>query len=81
VLADDRGLQPAENITPLLRRDAVTRFGAGLLAALNAVSARLDTTSLRALDARVELHGQSPDHVAEAWLRAEGLAAGERAER
>jgi osmoprotectant transport system substrate-binding protein len=81
VLADDRGLQPAENITPLVRRDAVARYGAGLVAALNAVSARLDTGSLRALDARVELRGQDPDHVAEAWLRAQGLAAGERAEQ
>ena len=41
VLADDRGLQPAENITPLVSRDVVARYGAGLVAALNAVSARL----------------------------------------
>ena len=27
VLADDRGLQPAENVTPLVRRDAVDRYG------------------------------------------------------
>lgn len=79
-LADDRGLQPAENITPLVRTDAVVRYGPRLLAVLNRVSARLDTGTLRALDARVELAGQNPRLVAGSWLRARGLipaAAGE----
>ncbi len=75
VLADDRGLQPAENVVPLVRRDAVTRYGPRLLAVLNTVSARLTTGSLRALDARAELlRGQDPRLVAESWLRAQGLA-------
>ena len=73
VLADDRGLQPAENITPLLRADAVTRYGPDLLALVNKVSALLDTVTLRALDARVELAGQNPRMVAGSWLRAHGL--------
>jgi osmoprotectant transport system substrate-binding protein len=76
VLADDRGLQPAENITPLVRQAAIARHGAGLVAALDMVSARLDTGSLRALDARVELQGQAPGQVARGWLRAQGLLAG-----
>ena len=74
VLADDRGLQPAENVVPLVRRDAVTRYGPRLLAVLNTVSARLTTGSLRALDARAELRGQDPRLVAESWLRTQGLA-------
>ena len=73
VLADDRGLQPAENITPLVRRDAIARYGPHLLALLNRVSALLDTGTLRALDARVELAGQDPRLVAGSWLRAHGL--------
>ena len=73
VLADDRGLQPAENITPLVRRNAAARYGPRLLAVLNGVSARLDTSTLRALDARVELAGQAPRLVARSWLRARGL--------
>jgi osmoprotectant transport system substrate-binding protein len=80
-LADDRGLQPAENVTPLLRRDVVARFGARLVAVLDAVSARLDTSSLRALDAQVELAGQDPRRVAGNWLRSRGLAAGKGAVR
>jgi osmoprotectant transport system substrate-binding protein len=73
VLADDRGLQPAENITPVVRRDVIARYGPNLLAALNTVSALLDTGTLRALDARVELAGQDPRLVAGRWLRAHGL--------
>jgi osmoprotectant transport system substrate-binding protein len=73
ILADDRGLQPAENITPLVRRDVITRYGPNLLATLNTVSALLDTGELRALDAQVELDGQDPRLVARAWLRAHGL--------
>ena len=72
-LADDRELQPAENITPLVRTDAIVRYGPRLLAVLNRVSARLDTSALRALDAQVELAGRSPRLVAGRWLRAHGL--------
>src|SRR5690349_23417744 len=79
-LADDRRLQPAENITPLVRTDAIVRYGPRLLAVLNRVSARLGTGALRALDAQVELAGRRPRLVAGRWLRARGLvpaAAGE----
>jgi glycine betaine/choline ABC-type transport system substrate-binding protein len=73
VLADDRGLQPAENITPLLRKDVIARYGPNLAAAPNRVSALLDTGTLRALDVRVERPGQNPRLVAGSWLRAHEL--------
>jgi len=73
VLTDDRALQPAENITPVVSREAVARFGPRLLTVLDAVSALLTTDSLRALDARVELSGHEPRLVAKDWLRAQGL--------
>jgi osmoprotectant transport system substrate-binding protein len=73
VLADDRRLQPAENITPLVRRDVIARDGPGVVAVLNTVSALLDTGALRALDAQVELAGQDPRLVADGWLRTHGL--------
>jgi len=72
-LADDRGLQPAENITPLVRTDAIVRYGPRLLSVLDRVSAQLDTGTLRTLDARVELAGQKPRLVASDWLRERGL--------
>jgi osmoprotectant transport system substrate-binding protein len=73
VLADNRGLQPAENVVPVLRRATAERYGTGLVAALNAVSARLSTATLMALDAQVELEGLGPSVVAERWLRDQGL--------
>ena len=73
VLADDRGLQPAENITPLVRRDVIARYGPHLVTTLNRVSALLDTGTLRALNARVELAGRNPRLVAASWLRTHEL--------
>lgn len=75
VLADNRGLQPAENVVPVLWRATVSRYGPGLLDALNAVSARLSTAVLASLDAQVQLDGRAPQAVAAAWLRTESLAA------
>ena len=51
-LVDDRALQPAENVTPIVRRAVVDRFGPRLVDTLDAVSARLDTETLRDLNAR-----------------------------
>ena len=72
VLADDRGLRSAENITPLVGRDVIVRYGPNLLVALNTVSALLDTGPPRALHARVAL-GHDARLVAGSWLRAQGL--------
>jgi osmoprotectant transport system substrate-binding protein len=74
VLADNRSLQPAENVVPVLRRATVGRFGAGVLDALNALSARLSTAVLAELDTQVELDGRAPRAVAWRWLQAQGLA-------
>ena len=73
ILADSQALQPAENITPLVRRTTVQRYGPRLLAVLDAVSARLSTSTLRGLDGRVELAGLPPRGVADDWLRAQAL--------
>jgi len=76
VLDDNRALQPAENITPLIRRSTVERYGPRLLATLNAVSAHLTTGTLRYLNERVQLKGLKPQTVASGWLRAQALIPG-----
>lgn len=73
ILTDNRALQPAENITPLVHRDTVARYGHRLLATLDAVSARLSTRTLRELNAHVQLAGMTPRSVADGWLRSESL--------
>jgi osmoprotectant transport system substrate-binding protein len=74
VLADNRDLQPAENIVPVLRRATAHRFGPGVLAALNALSARLSAAALAGLDVQVGRDGRAPRAVAERWVQAQGLA-------
>ena len=66
-LVDDRALQPAENVTPIVRRDAVDRSGTRLVTALDAVSARLDTDALRSLNARADA-SHSIRSTATRWL-------------
>lgn len=73
-LRDDRGLQPPENVTPIMRRDAFARFGPGAVAAIDGVSARLTTLELTELNAEVTFDRRSPAEVARDWLREEGLA-------
>jgi osmoprotectant transport system substrate-binding protein len=71
-LVDDRGLQSAENVVPVVRAEVLERFGPALATRLDAVSARLTTESLRALNGEVAA-GASPRVVARRWLTREGL--------
>ena len=73
VLTDDLGVQPAENVTPMVRREAVERWGDTLTDTVDAVSARLTTEALVTLNAEMA-DGRSPSAVAAEWLAAEGLA-------
>jgi osmoprotectant transport system substrate-binding protein len=70
-LTDDRGLQPAENVTPLVRTEVVDRWGPSLVDALDAVSSRLTTEELRNLNARAT--GREAAAVAREWLIQQGL--------
>jgi osmoprotectant transport system substrate-binding protein len=74
VLADDRGLQPAENVTPVIRSQTLTRFGPHLRQVLDTVSARLTTETVRTLNGEVLRRGVRPEAVAARWLAAQGLA-------
>jgi osmoprotectant transport system substrate-binding protein len=67
LLIDDRGLQPHENVVPLVRADVVDRYGSEVRAALDAVSARLTTNDLVELNQAVEIDGESPADAAAAW--------------
>jgi osmoprotectant transport system substrate-binding protein len=71
-LVDDRQLQPAENVIPLIRTEVVDRFGTGPRTVIDAVSARLTTGALTELNAQLE-RGETPAAVAARWLKLEGL--------
>ena len=72
VLADDMALQPAENVTPVVHHAVVDRWGAPVVDVVDAVSARLTTAGLLALNAQVAAGDETPT-VAADWLRTEGL--------
>jgi osmoprotectant transport system substrate-binding protein len=75
VLRDDARLQPAENVTPVVRKEVVTRFGATFTNVVNAVSARLTTQALALLNEQLS-RGGSAAAVARRWLRGAGLVQG-----
>ena len=74
MLADDRGLQPSENVTPILRDDVIARFGPAFTAAVDRVSEKLTTDALRNLNGLVSFGGGAATSVARDWLGAQGLA-------
>jgi osmoprotectant transport system substrate-binding protein len=73
VLSDDRHLQPADNVAPLVSARAVRTYGDRVVTALDAVSARLSSRDLTFLNWRVEVAGNDPGAEAHAWLVREGL--------
>ena len=74
LLGDDRHLQPAENVVPVVSRQAVERYGDRLTSALDAVSAKLTQNALVFLNWRVEVAGKDAAAEARGWLERAGLA-------
>jgi osmoprotectant transport system substrate-binding protein len=68
LLSDDRHLQPAENVVPVIRSSALARYGKRLSEAVNAVSAQLTSRALLFMDWRVEVAGDDIVAEARAWL-------------
>jgi osmoprotectant transport system substrate-binding protein len=69
-LVDDRHLQDAENITPLIRSE---KLNGEVRALLDAVSARLSTEKVTELVGKVVIDGQDVAAVANGFLTANGL--------
>lgn len=71
VLADPKFNFAAQNVLPLINKSKASDTVKG---ALNAVSAKLDTTTLIGLLTKVVSDKQDPDAVAKAWLASVGLS-------
>ncbi|WP_097235398.1 ABC transporter substrate-binding protein [Streptomyces sp. 1331.2] len=69
-LSDPKNVFGAQNVTPLVNKAGVD---ATATAALNAVSAKLDTAGLTALMKRVAVDKEDPSAVAKDWLKSNGL--------
>jgi osmoprotectant transport system substrate-binding protein len=70
-LQDPKDLFGFENVVPLVYKSGLSSAGVD---ALNAVSAKLDTASLLAMDAQVQNESKDPLAVAQAWLKSVGLS-------
>ena len=73
VLEDDKSLQTAENITPVVSSDVLDDT---ITERLNAISAALTTENITELNGRVEIDGEDPADVAADFLESEGLLGG-----
>ncbi len=69
-LQDPKSLYTAQNVLPLISKAKATP---GVTKALNAVSAKLTTDDLVALNIKVQTDKQDPAKVAKAWLKGAGL--------
>jgi osmoprotectant transport system substrate-binding protein len=72
LLKDDRHLQPAENVTPVIRTDVLARFGPRVGEVTNEVSAALTTDDLQRLNREVAA-GEASAAVAAGWLAERGI--------
>jgi osmoprotectant transport system substrate-binding protein len=75
ILGDDGHLQPAENVTPVILKATLARFGPRVGSLIDAVSSHLTTQTLAELNRQVSTGGTAA-LVAERWLRSVGLAPG-----
>ncbi|SEP26893.1 ABC transporter substrate-binding protein [Trujillonella endophytica] len=72
LLEDDRGLQPHENVVPIVATDVLRAAGDELAATVDGVSARLTTADLVELNRVVALDGRTPAEAAAQWWEAAG---------
>ena len=72
LLRDPRNLFTFQNVAPVIRRDLLRRNPA-LRPAIDAVSSKLTTKAMRAMNADVVQRGQTPAAVAQKVLRQAGL--------
>jgi len=73
LLSDDRHLQPAENVVPVITERAMARYGSRLAGPVNAVSAQLTSQALLFMDWRVEVAGADVMTEARGWLERHGI--------
>jgi len=72
LLEDDRGLQPPENVVPVVRTEVTERHPA-LAGIVDQATAQLRAEDLVALNRRVDLDRVTPAEAAAEWLRSHGL--------
>jgi osmoprotectant transport system substrate-binding protein len=73
LLEDDKNLQPAQNIVPVLRQEIIDAYGQDLIDLLDEVSAEITTAELSELNKRYGIDAEDADALAEEWLADNGF--------
>ncbi len=72
VLEDTKAVQPIYEPTPIVRKEVLDRYPS-IAPVLDSLFKGLDLVTLQGLNARVAVEGESPDAVAESYLKDKGL--------
>jgi osmoprotectant transport system substrate-binding protein len=70
LLEEDKPLEPAQNVVPIGRKDAMTDQ---VKQALNGLAAKITTQELTKLNKQVDIDKDDPEKVATDWLKSQGL--------
>jgi osmoprotectant transport system substrate-binding protein len=73
LLEDDKKLQNADNVAPLVRDDLASKGGDEFKRLVNGVSAKLTTEELTKLNKLVSIDKREAKDVAREWLKGQGL--------
>jgi len=73
LLEDDKKLQRADNIAPVVRNDVLAKDNGDLKKLLNSMSAKLSQAELGDLNKQVSIDKKDSKDVAAAWLKKQGL--------
>jgi osmoprotectant transport system substrate-binding protein len=68
LLQDDKVLQPADNVTPVMSQELVDEYGSQFSSLVNAVTAKLTTEGLTEMNKQTDVDKKDPDDVAKQWL-------------
>ena len=73
LLQDDKNLQLADNVAPVVRDQLLSQVQPDFRTAVNGVSAQLTTPELTELNRQAGIERREPRDIAAAWLRSKGL--------
>jgi osmoprotectant transport system substrate-binding protein len=72
-LDDDKGLQGADNVIPIIRKDVLDAYGDALKTLVNSISAKLTTEEVIQLNKSVSVDKKDSADVAHTWLVTNGF--------
>jgi len=73
VLDDDKKLQSADNVVPVVRQDLLDKAGSDFKSLINGVSSKLTTDELTGLNRSVDVDRKDPRQAAQDWLKSKQL--------